>query len=359
MALRRPVSGEGGFYIVPGRLDVPNFWARAMIEDQTVTPEIRDAALAAARLTVGRVNEPLGFIGRESESVLIDTLTAEIGDPMFPPKAGLRARSRRGGILVYLLCHAATLREAFAILDRYIPVVRPSFHLRMSEREDRVMLSAETGYPDPTGNLTGWTLGAIIGLLREITGREDLPLEVGLAHASRATAEHWSDVLGVPVRDGQPADQLVFAERHAAYPIPNADHELKHLLTGIAETMRSRAQARDTGIVGQVQVALAHTMRRGQLQLSDVARQMNLSSRSLQRKLDQEATSFQSVLRDHRRALAFEYLATPDFSLAEIASMLGYIDQASFSRGFKAMTRMTPREFRRIHALYLASASRR
>ena len=318
-----------------------------MIDDPSVTPKIRAAALAAAGLTVGQLNQPLGFIPRNAEAMLIDALTARIGDPMFPAIAGLRGKKQRGGILVYLLRQSTTLREAFATLERYTTVIRPGFAIRYVEDDGRASLAAQGEYFDPTGNLTAWTLGFLIGLIREISGREDLPLEIQVTRAARGSIAVWTEFFGVPVRDGRGADTLIFSRDHASAEVPDGDHELKLLLTGIAETMRSAAEIRDSGTVGEVQRALAQAMPQGRFALSDVARQMHLTERSLQRKLDEEETSFQHLVRDRRQELAYEYLGDLSLRLSEIAQMLGYVDQTTFTRAFKSMSGMTPTQFRR------------
>lgn len=348
MTRRRLLSDVREYCAVPGRLEVPNHWARSMIDDPSVTPKIRAAALSAAGLTVGQLNQPLGFIPRNAETALLDALTARIGDPMFPAIAGLRGEKQRGGIVVYLLRQSATLREAFATLERYATVIRPSFAIRYVEDESRATLTALGSYSDPTANLTAWTFGLLTGLIREVSGRGDLPLEIELARTPRSSVDAWTEIFGVPVRDGCAADALIFSRDHASVEVSGADHELKLLLIGVAETMRSMAEVRDSGTVGKVQRALAQTIPRGRFALGDVARQMNLTARSLQRKLDEEETSFQHLLRDRRQELAYEYLGDLSLRLSEIAQMLGYVDQTSFTRAFKSMSGMTPTQFRQV-----------
>jgi AraC-like DNA-binding protein len=71
-----------------------------------------------------------------------------------------------------------------------------------------------------------------------------------------------------------------------------------------------------------------------------------MSGRSLQRRLHGEATSFAAVLDEVRRVRAFERLADPALSVAEVAFLLGYAEPAAFNHAFKRWTSQTPQQWR-------------
>ncbi len=71
-----------------------------------------------------------------------------------------------------------------------------------------------------------------------------------------------------------------------------------------------------------------------------------MSARTLQRRLRQANTSFQSAVGSVRQALAERYLAEKNFSVNEIAFLLGYSEPSAFHRSFKRWRGVTPLEFR-------------
>ena len=79
----------------------------------------------------------------------------------------------------------------------------------------------------------------------------------------------------------------------------------------------------------------------------EVASRLAMSSRSLQRKLGDEGTSFKNLLHETREAMARRYVADPRLSYAEIAFLLGFEDPNSFFRAFNAWTGTTPEAMRR------------
>jgi AraC-like DNA-binding protein len=79
----------------------------------------------------------------------------------------------------------------------------------------------------------------------------------------------------------------------------------------------------------------------------ELARAMRMSTRTLQRRLEQEGTRFTLVLDRARLQVAKSLLVDPAVSLAEIAYRLGFADLATFSRAFKRWTGMPPGQWRR------------
>jgi AraC-like DNA-binding protein len=77
-----------------------------------------------------------------------------------------------------------------------------------------------------------------------------------------------------------------------------------------------------------------------------IAEQLGISSRTLQRRLDDENTSFKDVLNDLRLELAQYYLKNTNFNMDTIALKLGYSETRSFHRSFKQWTGRTAGSYR-------------
>jgi AraC-like DNA-binding protein len=71
-----------------------------------------------------------------------------------------------------------------------------------------------------------------------------------------------------------------------------------------------------------------------------------MSARTLRRRLREEGASFRDVLADVRKSLALDYLERSTLSVAEIASLLGYEEPASFHRAFHRWTSEGPGRYR-------------
>lgn len=84
----------------------------------------------------------------------------------------------------------------------------------------------------------------------------------------------------------------------------------------------------------------------GDLSISAVAADMNVSSRTLQRHLSQRGTSFRAEVRDIRAQLAVRYLSDPTVTVTDTAFLLGYSDQAAFTTAFKSWHAQAPTDYR-------------
>jgi len=77
-----------------------------------------------------------------------------------------------------------------------------------------------------------------------------------------------------------------------------------------------------------------------------IARMLGLSERTLRRHLQAEGASFADVVSAVRQELALHYLADAGLGLMEIALLLGYSEQSSFTAAFKSWTGLPPGEYR-------------
>jgi len=83
----------------------------------------------------------------------------------------------------------------------------------------------------------------------------------------------------------------------------------------------------------------------GRCTIKAIAAEQGLSMRTLQRRLCEWGFSFEEILDDVRRTQAMEYMLAGGYSALEIAFLLGYSDQAHFSRAFKRWTGLSTREY--------------
>ena len=73
------------------------------------------------------------------------------------------------------------------------------------------------------------------------------------------------------------------------------------------------------------------------------------SVRTLQRRLADLDTTFSEVVEEARMKSANQLVTQSDYSLKQIASQLGYSEQAHFTRAFRRWNGVTPSAFRRLH----------
>ncbi len=102
----------------------------------------------------------------------------------------------------------------------------------------------------------------------------------------------------------------------------------------------------DDSLVADLRQQLAGLLAAGEANADAACRALQLSRRTLQRRLKAERTSFQRVLREVCAELAVKYLGDERLKAFEVAMLLGYSSISSFTTAFKSWYDMPPIEYR-------------
>jgi AraC-like DNA-binding protein len=181
-------------------------------------------------------------------------------------------------------------------------------------------------------------------LLRQTLGADLKPLSVRFRHLPPPDIEAYEAFFACPVIFGASDNQIRFSRSvwDRAPPQANAmsyrffDNQCRRLAAVMeeplryADVLRSRLRAA-TPVPSLPQVVDA----------------LHLTTRTLQRRLDEEGTSFSAILAEVRRERAMELMARSHLDNSAIAQALGFEDASAFSRAFKSWAGCSPREYRR------------
>lgn len=102
----------------------------------------------------------------------------------------------------------------------------------------------------------------------------------------------------------------------------------------------------DSTLERRVRGLVSPALSEGVPMVSDVAAQLGMSGRTLQRRLADHGHTFQSQVDMARRELAEQLLRETDYALAEVAFLTGFSEQSAFTRAFRRWSGQTPRSFR-------------
>jgi AraC-like DNA-binding protein len=187
-------------------------------------------------------------------------------------------------------------------------------------------------------------LKVIHGFLSWLVGRE-LPLaRIDFAFEKPAYADELQNLFPGPIFFDQPHSQLVFETRQMSLRVQRNAGDLRQYLTRLPRDwlfvrMKERLASHQVR-----EYLLRHGM--GKAHIEQVAKALNVSVRTLCRRLEDENTAFQQVKDDVRRDIAIDRLTNSNVAMSIIASELGFNDASSFHRAFRAWTGMTPSAYR-------------
>lgn len=180
--------------------------------------------------------------------------------------------------------------------------------------------------------------------IRQIAGRFVAAVEVSMPHAASPAHEALDRFFSTPVRWQAPQMSLVLPRGAVEWPVTQFNSRLRDYFQQQCDTLMQRF-VDDAPLTAQVRKLLALGMDGRVPTMSQVAKSMALSTRTLQRKLAEEGTSLQLLLDEVRAELAKRYLARPGISASEVTYLVGFADTSAFFKAFKRWTGVTPKSF--------------
>ena len=273
-------------------------------------------------------------------------LTEMAGDSAFGIKVAQEMPEGTTGVAEYAARNATTLRGALQSVVRYSRLLNDAARIELTE----VGLTGRISYrvvddPLPPRALCDWVLAHITHGACTITQQSIVPVSVAFQHGPPTDPRPYARFFQCPLKWNQPLNELCFTRQQLDQKVPKADPHLAELMRHYADQQLARLPKTDD-FLQQVRGAVAELLVHGAPRLDDVARLLGLSSRSLQRKLRDEGTSFQGFANEVRTDLAASYLAEGKLAIAEVAFLVGFSEPSAFHRAFKKARGMTPSAFR-------------
>lgn len=294
----------------------------------------------------------LDLFQREGASVsgaeyfrLWDAIASISGDPLCPLKLVERASPEAFSPPLFASLCSRTLDAALDRLARYKPLIGPmhlSIEKTSTETTVRIAGLPDDAPPPPSliaAELVFFTQLARLGLRRRVApARVGTPVPLPAPHV-------YADWFGCAPHAAEAA-HVAFHQLDAEQPFLTANPAM---WAAFEPSLRQRLSdaATEPDMSDRVRRWLNEVMASGRTGIEDAARALGLSTRTLQRRLAAEGTSFQAQLSLQREALARHYLTRTRLSTAEIAFLLGYSEQNSFYRAFHDWTGSSPDKARR------------
>jgi AraC-like DNA-binding protein len=251
------------------------------------------------------------------------------------------------GVLGLAWKSAPTLNHSFMRLSRYTKLYNKVSFFEFANVEDTVRWRHYKPDSQRLGDYLSseGTLATFLMLCREATSDDFSPLYVNFRHQPLRSVQAVEDHFRAPINYGADIDELVFCAEEVDKPNTFGEDSIwrffiKHLEDTYQEL--DDKDAIDRQVVDQVVIQLSE----GIPTLSEVASQLGMGARTLQRRLAERNRTFQSLVDEARRELAGRLISKSEYSLAEIAFITGFSEQSSFTRAFKRWNGQTPREYR-------------
>jgi len=250
------------------------------------------------------------------------------------------------GILGYALQSSRDLKHALKILTHYALVSGPrmDFHLRSEGSTMILGVSNIVAKQNLRQYVVEEHLASINRILKLITGNRFYATTIRLDYEAPSYRSLYKSVFKCPVEFSCPSIEYQFDAKMLDLNLVFADPVTANACEKKCEAILSRMgdSGSDVDKIRRVILMLPANSR----SLRCVAAEMNISTRSVRRKLMAEKRTFQGVLDEIRLDLATDYLRNTKLTTECIAPLLGFSDASGFSKAFKKWTGITTRSFR-------------
>ncbi|MGH1373840.1 MAG: helix-turn-helix domain-containing protein [Cellvibrionaceae bacterium] len=244
-----------------------------------------------------------------------------------------------------MLC-SSSLRDALERLGRYQSFLTDagSFYIREIDGSLYCSMRTEIEASRLGFEATDFGMAAILKVLRIIYPGSLRPQQVKLMRPKPSQVERYYDYFECSVLFDQDELGFSFSLDQVDRVLPSANVALARIQDQLTEDYL--AELKSESLARQVKRLIEPRLPSGDVGSIEIADSLHMSSRNLQRRLQEEGVSFKQLLSEVRQELSLRYLASSRYSISEIAYLLGFSDQSNFTRAFKRWFKISPSDKR-------------
>lgn len=309
--------------------------------------------VAARRIASAPLWELAGIADADPPRAIADTrhlavwehIMRALDDPRFPIEYARTTTIDDYGLLGLAVKTAANVGAAFAVVERYLPLLATSYAIHI-ERAPQLAIVIDRVASSTLGARcsTESAVAEIYLAMTSLIGSALTPRDVTFAHPAPPDTSAHTKLFGVAPSFAAARYSIVVDRAAITAPLNRADPALHDFLTAkLAELARTRAEAaRQLTTRERVHAEVLQRLPRVP-HIDEIASELGISERSLQRALHREGDRFANVVERAQRELAERLLADSRRSLQEVAEAVGFREASSLSRAFRRWTGKPPR----------------
>lgn len=248
---------------------------------------------------------------------------------------------------------ARNLEEALSLLAKNRVLLADRLEVALVEVDGAVMLQGT--HPSDAideGRTSELAAALIVRLVREVLKVEDAVKGISLQYAAWGPKQAYHECFEVPVTFEQAEPGIIFHADKMKAGISHANAEMfsyvdEHFSQAIKHIMAAGYPAQ----LSKLRSAIADNASIGVFDGRAAAEKAYMSLRSAQRLAASYQLTLNQLIDEVRAEFAEELLGDPEFSIAQVAQLVGYSDDRAFRRAFKRWTKQTPSYFRRSRGI--------
>lgn len=292
------------------------------------------------------VRSPDAYIPIETYLLIQDEAAHYVNDPYFGLHMGEFAEAGSWSILGYMMMNCKTLGEAFEKSGKYSRIIGNLIEARaeLKFNKIKVVFFTPPHAPEMSRHCFESTFASSVRMMQTLTGAPLSPLEVTFIYPEPQTTAEYERIFCCPVRFGKKENSMTLDVGIVNTPILMGNPGLLAYFEQYAQDFLAEMD-RQTDHTRTVTKIILSRLDDEALSIEKVAREMAVSVRTLQKRLEEEGVVFSDLHKNVRQRLAKKYLRD-NYSVEQITYLLGFSEPSVFRKAFKKWSGVTPREFR-------------
>jgi len=303
-----------------------------------------------AGMDIGLLNVPDAVVPVSNYYRLQQEFMDQTRNPDFGLLSGRVSYMESAPLLLYLASTSQTLRDWLNMVPSIANILGDVGSIKVTRRSDEIFALEWRPRRSPDGERCVITDSILSATALQMDGYCLLPVKpcrVDLSYARPGDTTALEEIFGASLSFGEPVSALHYHWDVLDYPQLNVSTRLYDAVVEEFSTHFSNDASSTDPFSRELHSAIRSQLPLGECSIDSVAGELNLSRRTLQRRLKGRDTNFQQLLQGVKSTLARKYLEDKSLSIIEIAFLLGYGDPSSFSAAFKSWGGITPTEYRR------------
>jgi len=272
------------------------------------------------------------------------------GDELIGLRLGVEVNFNAVGIVGFIIQNSETLLSALERGVYYHQLYSRMVEFKIETFNDLLecyltpLRLVEKNYPVASKNAVESSLAFMVKSLQKLSGKTIKPLMINFTYPAPQQIDYYEKIFECPLVFSENKNSIIYRAVDLQNKVLGYNREIYSLLDGRAEEILRKSNTR-ISFTDLATNKIAVLFKEKYPSIEQTADALNVSVRTLQRKLKNENVSFQLLVDKTQKDLAINYVSDKHYSISEIAYILGYSEPTAFSRAFKRWTGKNPSDY--------------
>jgi len=295
------------------------------------------------------ISDSENMVEWEKAALIWVPLLKMTNDPLVGLHVGIGTDKLLHGMVGFLIQSSKDLHQAYSILCKYGHLSSPMVEYNYVEKDTAILEIRQNKmwqmkHPEPARQAQDFLFASLINTSSALTGKRIVPLRIELTYERRSVDE-YRNFFGCDILFNQETNRIILDKKDIKTPILTSDQSMFERFHAMVD--EKQALMANNSTEGNLKQVLFMRFKGRIPSVDEAASALQMSPRSLQRKLLLEGTTFRDVAGAIRKDIALQLMQNPAIKIAEVSDILGYSDPTAFRKAFKSWTNTVPRTIRK------------